>query len=193
VLTLIKTDLPFSIFKTHHFQPTQRELVITQADSNQRLVTEINGGPPALEYAKLAGIDATELKTEHFTQNPLMLEIGKEWYVRSVLEVCPDQSLRFYCAIGEGLPLSIGESQDIADNLKTQLNKVTQTFDRVDFILGCECLFRRIEIQQKDKFTEVEKILGDYQFVGFSTFGEQYKGVHINHTLTAVVVGQRSA
>jgi len=44
-LILISTSLPFKVFMTQHFVSTDERLVVTQADSATRTVSEINGRP----------------------------------------------------------------------------------------------------------------------------------------------------
>ena len=42
VLTVFQTSCPFEVFKIDHFSPTEQKMVVTEADPNLRLVTEIN-------------------------------------------------------------------------------------------------------------------------------------------------------
>ena len=45
---------------------------------------------------------------------------------------------------------------------------------------------------QRGLVGSVEAVLRDYNVVGFSTYGEQYLGVHVNQTLTGVAIGEPS-
>ena len=45
------------MFKTEHFVSSDKKLVVTQADPERRIVTEINGAPAAREYARVVGLD----------------------------------------------------------------------------------------------------------------------------------------
>lgn len=56
VLTLVATSLPFRLFDTHHFEPTDERLVVTSADPARRVVREINGLPAAQEFARILGV-----------------------------------------------------------------------------------------------------------------------------------------
>ena len=56
VLTVLKTDYPFRLFKTQHFLSLEERLVVTRADVEQRVVHEINGIPAAQAYAELIGV-----------------------------------------------------------------------------------------------------------------------------------------
>ncbi|OGR15523.1 MAG: hypothetical protein A2097_03545 [Desulfobacula sp. GWF2_41_7] len=55
-----------------------------------RVVSEIDGAPAAEEYANILGFKIQELSPQVFTRYPVMLEIGDQWYVRSIKKVNPD-------------------------------------------------------------------------------------------------------
>lgn len=62
VLILVRTLVPFRLFKTRHFVSVEEErLVVTASDPARRIVYEINGLPAAEEYARLIGVDARDL------------------------------------------------------------------------------------------------------------------------------------
>lgn len=189
VMTLIETRLPFSTFMLMHFEPTQTDLVITEADPSRRIVFEINGDQAAEEYARLIGKEVGELNSDVFAMHPFMLQIGDNWYVRSIQKANEDGSLTFYCAIECGLVLNIGRGVGISERLNEQVKKIQADFNDVELTLGCDCILRRLEIIKKEKTHEVESELNKINFVGFSTYGEQYNSIHINQTLTGVVFG----
>src|SRR3954471_3384223 len=60
VILLVSTALPFSIFKTDNFIPTEAKLVVTASDPDRRVVSELNGSPAAGEYAAAVGKNIEE-------------------------------------------------------------------------------------------------------------------------------------
>jgi hypothetical protein len=44
-------------------------------------------------------------------------------------------------------------------------------------------------MQQKGLKKEIEDLFKKNNVVGFSTYGEQFRGVHINQTLTGLAIG----
>ena len=58
--------------------------------------------------------------------------------------------------------------------------------------LGCDCILRRLEIIQRQMVSRVEDLMRKNQVVGFSSYGEQYRGVHVNQTLTGLAIGRRT-
>ncbi len=189
VFTLIETRLQFKTFKLQHFVPSDKEMVITEADSAKRLVNEIDGGPAAQEYAEIIGLEAEELTSQVFAMYPVMLQIGDDWYVRSIEKVNDDGSLTFFCAIDNGLPLTVAEGVGLVETLEVQVEELLLEFPSVELTLGCDCILRRLEINEKNKYKEVEAELEKIKFIGFSTFGEQFNSIHVNQTLTGVIIG----
>src|SRR5665647_2247619 len=55
VLALVTTNVSFRIFKTQHFVPTERGVVVTAADAQRRIVFGIDGRPAAESYAQFIG------------------------------------------------------------------------------------------------------------------------------------------
>lgn len=190
IITLFETTLPFKAFQIQHFEPTDIRLVITESDCASRIVTEINGGPAAEEYAKAVGLTITELNPQIFAAYPVMLKIGGEYYVRSIQKVNSDGSLTFYCAIDNGLVLTVGRGKGLVENLQENLDKLTHELPTLKVILGCDCILRRLELQQKGLTKAAEKVLKGVDFIGFSTYGEQFNGIHVNQTLTGIAIGE---
>jgi len=189
VLALIETKLPFETFKLQHFVPSDMDMVITSADSSTRTVFEINGEPAAEEYADLIGLEAKELSSQVFAMYPVMLQIGNDWYVRSIEKVNEDGSLTFFCAIDEGLPLTVAKGVGLVETLQTKVKEIQEKFTNIELTIGCDCILRRLEINEKNKADEVINALAPLNFLGFSTFGEQFNSIHVNQTLTGVVFG----
>lgn len=193
VFTIFETTLPFYTFKTQHFQPTGGKLVITEADPANRRVIEIDGEPAARKYAEILGLKIDKLTPMVFSNHPLMLKIGGEYYVRSIQKVNEDESLSFFCAIDNGLVLSVAEGIGLVENLENQLLEVKKRIPNLKFILGCDCILRQLEIKEKKLIDNVCQIIKDYPLIGFSTYGEQYNAVHVNQTLTGVAIGDGEA
>jgi len=189
VFTIFETTLPFYTFKTQHFQPTGGKLVITDADPANRRVIEIDGEPAARKYAEILGLKIDKLTPMVFSNHPLMLKIGGEYYVRSIQKVNEDESLSFFCAIDNGLVLSVAEGIGLVENLENQLSEIKKRIPNLKFILGCDCILRRLEIKEKKLTDDIGRIIKDYPLLGFSTYGEQYNSIHVNQTLTGIAIG----
>lgn len=188
-LCLVQTTLPFRAFKTQHLQPTDEKLVITAADPVQRRVMEIDGAPAAEVYAELLDLSIDDLTPDVFSAHPVLLRIGGESYVRSIQRVEDDGSLVFYCAIDNGLVLTLARGEDLVGSLERQLAELSAELGGIELVLGCDCILRRLEMQQKGQIDDVVARVTRHGFVGFSTYGEQFDGVHVNQTLTGIALG----
>ncbi|GHV09307.1 hypothetical protein AGMMS50229_19210 [Campylobacterota bacterium] len=189
VLAICETTLPFQAFRIDHFEPTDKRLVITSADSTKRIVYSINDRPAAAEYARLVGVEVGDLTRHICTANPFMLQIGGEHYILSVYQANPDGSLSFFCSIEEGLVCVLAKPTDIVENLRSGLEKVKNTLPNLSFIFGGDCVLRRLELEELRRRGEAEGVLKEYPFIGVSAYGEQFNGLHVNQTLTALAIG----
>lgn len=190
VFTVFETTLPFITFKTQHFRPTDIKLVITGADPQKRIITEINGSPAAVEYARLIGLSVAELTPAVFSENPLLLRIGGEWHVRSVSRLNSDNSLYIFSAIEEGLVLTLGKGVNIVKNFNDQVNFLKKNFSGNSIFILCDCILRKLELQQLGIIDEINRPLEEINAIGFSTYGEQFNSIHVNQTLTGIVIGE---
>jgi len=177
-------------FKTQHFQPTDIKLVITGADPQKRIITEINGNPAATEYARLIGMKTDELTPSAFSKNPLLLKIRGEWHVRAVSRLNSDNSLNMFSAIEEGLVLTIGRGVNIIKNFTDQVNLLKLNFPGNSIFILCDCILRRLELKQLGLINEISYPLQSINAIGFSTYGEQFNSIHVNQTLTGIIIGE---
>lgn len=190
IFSLIHTSYPFTIFKTEHFHRSNEDIVVTEADVTSRVVSEINGLPAAQEYARVMGVDAVEnLTPTMFATHPVAVSIGGENFVRSIMKVNEDETMTFACAIDEGIVLSVAEADDLIDDLKMAMDDLQKRIGKPQLVLGCDCLFRMLEMEQKNIKEEVGAILAENNVFAFSTYGEQYNGMHVNQTFTGVAIG----
>jgi hypothetical protein len=189
VFCLFETALPFRTFKTQHFIPTAHKLVITEAEPSARRVMEIDGMPASEAYADALGMSVDKLDPRVFSANPVILQMGGQCYVRSIQRAEPDGSLIFYCAIDTGLVLTIAKGMNLTENLQTSLTQLEQDVGPVALILGCDCILRRLEVADNGDLEKIANIVERYPLIGFSTYGEQYNGIHVNQTLTGVAIG----
>jgi hypothetical protein len=189
VLVLVTTQVPFRIFKTQHFVPTDQRVVVTAADSEHRIVNEIDGWPAAERYAQILGMDVKDLDPTCFAEQPIVVVIDGTNYVRSIQKVNLDGSLTFFCAIEEGLVLRGARGVDLVGNLEEAFAEIHGAIGQPQLVVGCDCILRKLEMTQRGLVDRVEKVFRDNNVVGFSSYGEQHLGVHVNQTLTGIAIG----
>jgi hypothetical protein len=189
VLALVTTHVPFRIFKTQHFVPTDKRVVVTAADSEHRIVSEIDGRPAAESYARFVGTDVQSLDPSRFAEQPIVVVIDGTNYVRSIQKVNPDGSLTFFCAIEEGLVLRGARGVDLVGNLEEAFADIHVAIGQPQLVVGCDCILRKLEMTQRGLVDRVEEVFRDNNVIGFSSYGEQHLGVHVNQTLTGIAIG----
>jgi hypothetical protein len=193
VFTLVKTSLPFIVFKTEHFVSGEGKLVVTAADPQRRTVTEINGESAARAYAEAIGVSIDQLEPAVFARHPVVVKVGGALYVRSLQQVNPDESLTFSCAIDEGIVLTVARALDIEENLRSAFRQVERSIGKPKIVLGCDCILRGLELDQRQLRATIGKIMAENQVCGFGTYGEQFNAMHINQTFTAVAIAEPAA
>jgi hypothetical protein len=190
VLCMINTTCPFKVFRTQHFVAGERKMVITEADIATRNVSEINGVSAGMEYARLVGIQYDRLDPMTFASHPVMVRVGGAYYVRSIRQLAEDDSLTFFCAIGEGIVLTVAEGVDLVENLSQTFAEIRDHVGEPQLVIGCDCVFRRLEYMQDPEVAKrVEGLFQANRVIGFNTYGEQFGGMHVNQTFTGVAIG----
>ncbi|TNE81601.1 MAG: GfdT protein, partial [Gammaproteobacteria bacterium] len=189
VIILVNTDCPFEVFSTHHLIPEDNKLVVTAADAEARIVHELNAEPAALEYAQVVGVPLDELSVTTFALHPIGVKLHDQFHIRAVQKVNDDLSLSFFCAIDEGVVLSTGQRGDIVEHLGTTLENLKRQVGPPQLVIGCECIFRQLEINHLQLREDISALLREYNVIGFDTYGEQFSGQHVNQTFSGVAIG----
>jgi hypothetical protein len=190
VLTLFESTGPFVAFKLQHFVASDCELVVTDADPGKRLIRELNGEPAALAYAEAIGVAVEALDPTVFSRHPLLLRIAGEPYVRSIQQVNADLSLTCYCAVDEAMVVSVGEAVDVMQTLERGFSEMRAIVADPVLVIGCDCILRRVQFEQTGLQDQVGAFMGAQRVFGFSTYGEQFNGLHVNQTFTGVAIGR---
>lgn len=188
VLTVISSRLPFKLFMTQHFVATNERLVVTDVDTAGRSVREINGVPAAGEYARILGVGVAELGPGHFAASPVVVLINGLSYVRSIQKANADGSLTFFCAIENGLVLRVAKGVDLPGNLEQTLALLRAEIGPPQLVLGCDCVLRKLEIEQDGHHARIGELVRGNNISGFNTYGEQFRGVHVNQTFVGVAI-----
>lgn len=189
LLTVIRIKAPFRIVKCQHFVGSDLRMVVTKADPLNRKVFELDGEPAAGEYARLLDLPERALSQTIFSAFPLMVKIGGDFHVRSIREAHPDHSLTFFCAIDEGVILRLAKTEAILPNLSAFFDAVNETFGTPELVIGFDCIHRSIALEKAQTKHLASDVLAANNVIGFCTYGEQFAGMHLNQTFTAIAFG----
>ncbi|RJT32873.1 hypothetical protein D3227_26005 [Mesorhizobium waimense] len=193
IIMLITTEIPFHVFKTDNFIPTDEKLVVTASDPDHRIVREFNAINAAEEYAASVGIIPQTLTPLSFASHPVVVKVGGEYYCRSIQRMHADGSLSFFCAIDDGVVLSIAQPKNMVEATRAALKDVEEKLGGIDMILGFDCVLRRLDARNRQVFRDISELYRVNNVIGFGTYGEQYRSMHLNQTFTGIAFGERQA
>jgi hypothetical protein len=177
-------------FMVHHFLSGQAKLVITDSDPERRIIREFNGEPAASVYAETIGVGVDQLGPDVFSGHPLLMGFGGEQLVRSIARCHPDGSMALYCAIDTGLVVTVGQATDPVAALGRAFAQTLHKVPDPVAILACDCILRRLEFEHLGTEQQIGAFLAQHQVFGFSTYGEQFNGLHVNQTMTGLALGR---
>lgn len=187
VVAMLRTSCNVRVFNFDHLAPTDRKMVVTDADPERRVVRQINAEPAAREYARIVGMDPEQLSSFIFAAHPVVVKVGGKHHVRAIQKVEQNGDLTFFSAIDEGLVLTLADPSDIAVHLRGALDDLSST-ETPEAIIACDCILRRVEAEQKQAIGKLSRTLSANKVIGFSTYGEQMNSVHVNQTMTGVAI-----
>ncbi|MBV8534400.1 MAG: FIST C-terminal domain-containing protein [Alphaproteobacteria bacterium] len=188
-LLLVTARRRFLAFKTEHFLNTDKKMVVTGAKPAERIVTELNAEPAAREYARVIGVDGERLTPMTFAAHPVLVRVAGQYHVRAIQKVNPDDSLTFFCAIEEGLVLTVAKSVDVVHDLEDLFQRIQRELGEPDLIIGCDCVLRNVEIEQRQLKRTVSELFVRNGVIGFCTYGEQFNSMHVSQTFTGIAIG----
>ncbi len=191
ILLMIDSVYLFRAFKTQNFEPTPAKLVVTSADTENRVVHELNAEVAAHEYARVIGLMPEDLGPFSFASYPLVVKVGEEYYCRSIRNMNPDGSLSFFCAIDEGLVFTVARPHDMIESTEASFGELEQQLGKLDLVLGFDCVLRRLDAENRQIRHRLDDLYRKYNVVGFHTYGEQYNAMHLNQTMTGIAFGSR--
>ncbi|ACK51269.1 domain of unknown function DUF1745 [Methylocella silvestris BL2] len=190
LLAAIRIKAPFRILKCQHLVGSDERMVVTRADPHSRKVFELNGEPAAREYARLLNLPERALTPSTFSTYPLMVKIGADFHVRSIQAAHFDDSLTFFCAIDEGVVLRLAKSEAVLPNLTAFFEGVNESFGQPELVIGFDCIYRSLALEKAQTKRLAGALLAANHVIGFSTYGEQFAGMHLNQTFTAIAIGK---
>ena len=192
VLLLVSTEVPCRLFKCNSFAPTAIKLVVTEADIEKRVVREFNAEPAAREYARIIGVPYGDLNGYTFAAHPVIVRVDGDYYARSIQRANEDGSLTFFCAIDEGLVLTAAGRLDTLGVVEDMFRATEAELGDVSLYLGFDCVHRRLDAEQRQITRELADLYRRHNVVGFNTYGEQYRSMHLNQTFSGLAIGRRA-
>ena len=77
----------------------------------------------------------------------------------------------------------------LVGSMAKTIHELEADIGKVSYLLAFDCILRKLELSQEGEIPSMERLLNNHSVVGFSTYGEQYNGLHINQTCTGIAFG----
>jgi hypothetical protein len=190
----IEPAVPFIPFAVHHYEPTSERVVVTAADPETNRIAEIDGRPAVEVYAQLAGVPMSDVRSDPriLVGRPVQfgVRVGREFFVHSVMASEGDE-LIMAVPVVRGLVLSVARATDILEATRAGVRRVKDLVPGgAHAALLFNCAGRMFEARRREIVGDLWEAMSDgVPVAGFSTYGEQFGPMLVNHTLTGVVFG----
>ncbi len=194
VVLLLEPGVPFHAFQMHHYRPGSGRVVVTRAEPKRRIVSGLNGRPAATVLSELFGVPVEVLARGGAPEVQrygiqLGFHVGDTYYMRSIMTLQGDDLL-LGGAVEEGSILSVMHAGDIVEATRegvAEAQRVLQGEPAV--MLAFNCGGRLLEAENRGVLSEFSRAICPFPCVGFTTYGEQFGSMQVNHTLTALLLG----
>ena len=82
--------------------------------------------------------------------------------------------------------------EDMRDNLLSNMEQISQRLGELEMVLCFDCILRRLEAERLGIKGDLLPIFRRYKMIGFNTYGEQFRFLHLSQTLTGLAIGASS-
>jgi len=191
VVIFMKPALEFSVIKENIFTSTGNKMKITKVDTESRIVYEMDGQRAATVYAKKLGVREADLPN-YFMSNPIGRRFNDEIFIASPFQIMSDGAIQFYCQVFLDSIVEILEPMDPVKTLEHTLQQLNSQFSKLDGVLACNCILRKLQFQNQQLFPALNRQLEQLPNLGgFCSYGEQINKSLINQTLVLLGFGEK--
>ena len=134
-------------------------------------------------------MDPEDLDASSFASYSVIVQFGGQHYCRSIQQLNEDQSLTFFCAIDNGLVLTVARSEGMVASSRAAIEKLEEQIGQIDIMFGFDCIYRKLDARHRQTTHRIASLYREKNFVGFNTYGEQFNSMHINQTFTGIAIG----
>ncbi|MCO4743922.1 MAG: FIST C-terminal domain-containing protein [Proteobacteria bacterium] len=191
VVVLLEPGVPFDVFRAQHYRPTDRRMVVTEADAVGRLVSELDGLPANEVIADALGVSLEELPDVITQRAVLGFGASDTPFLRTAMAVRDDGTLVMGGAVARGAVLTLMEGEGLVERTHEEVHRaITSLPTGAAGLLLFQCGGRQMEAESNGVTAELYEAMVQAPAAGFVTYGEQYGARQVNHTLTGLVLGE---
>lgn len=174
-------------FRIDNFRPGERRLVVTGADPEARLVTELNGAPAAAEYGRILGLHPFKMTEADFAAHPLLVRIGEDHCIQSICGSTPDGALEFQSPLSVGVVLRDAVALDVPATLDRALAQLSSPVEPAA-ILAFDSRLRQLDRDRLTQNARLADLLDRHRVIRVRTQGEIQGSLYHSNTLTGLAI-----
>lgn len=191
-VVLLEPNAPFHPFHLHHYVATERDTVVTDAEPSRRIVRRLDGYPAVRVLADLLQVPERSLREDRSVVQRLAPVFGFRaagtTHLRSVMNV-DGSALLMGGAVESGTVLLQMRAGDLIAQTREGVRAALQSVPAPSGMLLFSCGGRMWEASAQDRVRELADAMHTRIAAGFTTYGEQFGALQVNHTLTGLVLG----
>lgn len=193
-VVLLEPNVPFHAFHLHHYVSTGRELVVTSAEPGRRVVRRLDGHPATRVLAELLEVPEATLASEPQrvlqARPPVFgFRAAGQLHLRSVMNV-DDGALLLGGAVEAGTILQAMRPLDLVEETAAGVASAIAAVPDAAGLLLFNCGGRMWEASAQGRVEALAEAMQVTRASGFTTYGEQFGPLQVNHTLTGLVLGK---
>ncbi|MFT3921834.1 MAG: FIST N-terminal domain-containing protein [Myxococcales bacterium] len=193
-LALIRVAGPFVTKMVTSYRPTAKQFEVTKASG--KVVSELNGNPAAREYARALGVPAWKLGYSRlpnfrlFLRNPVGLVVDGQPYLRGISARSGDDLRVVVGDMAPGQVLRLMEPGDLVTETRKVIEQTHAELGALSGALLFSCAYRELEADILGTQNELFQALKLGPMAGLISFGEYFRGLAVEQTLTLVAFGK---
>ena len=189
VILFVKTTGKFVIYKENIFQPSGKQVMLTQVDPEKHIVTAIDGKNPKKRYAEVLGISESQVDNA-LLDHPFGRVFGKEVFIASLVQFDLAGKLTTYARVLQHSVQEILEPVDTVNTAEQSCKDVLEKIKNPGCVILFNCILRTIGFEKHNQQSSVNSVWKKYfsNYSGFSTYGEQFAHINSNQTLVMLAM-----
>ncbi len=179
VICLGKPVKGFELLKSQAVEMTDRNLVVTKADSDSGadIIWEFDHQPAAEALAKCLGKTVDTLGNDDFDDNPMGTPVDGEPFLRAALRVIDKKGLLMLFPTPLGTRINITRAGNVYEKTKKDLEaKLKEMEGDVGAVLHINCCSRHTALKKKDQTDLFAKLFSFAPCISLASYGEVYVG-----------------
>ena len=189
VILFVKTLGKFEIVKENIFQPSGKQVMLTDVNPEKRFVNAIDGKNPRKRYAEILGINEHSVDSA-LLDHPFGRVFGDQMFIASLVQFDAAGKLSMYARVLNNSVQEILEPLDAVAIAEKTCQDVFEKIPNPGCVILFNCILRTLGFEKHNQQSSINNVWKRYfkQYSGFSTYGEQFAHINSNQTLVMLVL-----